>query len=156
MNNFAFRLSQKGLTLIEILVALVVLSIGLIGIALLQINSLKFAHSSYYSSVASSIALDLEERLWVSLGAAGGGCLSDVSDVITDLTAVWTDTDGERVAVPGMTITAANPVFDEAFTAVPVTLALNDARFADGNVTFTFAARVVCFDAADDDEEDEP
>lgn len=55
----------RGLSLIEILVALLVLSIGLAGMAALHLNSLKNVSSSYYRSLASTIALDYEERLWL-------------------------------------------------------------------------------------------
>jgi prepilin-type N-terminal cleavage/methylation domain-containing protein len=98
---------QRGVSLIEVLVTLLVLSIGLVGIALLHLNSLKFAHSSYYTSVASSAAVDLEERLWVALGSGVGGCLDsgDVSGVIEALENLWSDADASRVGVPGMTVT---------------------------------------------------
>lgn len=57
----------RGLSLIEVLIALLVLSIGLVGMASLQLTSLKSAHSSYYRSLASAAALDTEERLWLRL-----------------------------------------------------------------------------------------
>lgn len=57
-----------GMTLIEVLVALLVLSVGLIGIASLNLFGLKAIHSSLQSSTASVIALDLEEWLWEALG----------------------------------------------------------------------------------------
>lgn len=142
---------QRGVTLIEVLVTLLVLSIGLVGIALLHLNSLKFAHSSYYTSVASSAALDLEERLWVALGSGAGGCLdqADVTGgngVIAALETLWSDSDASRVGVPGMTVTPGTISYTTAtYREVPVTLSWTDARFTDGN-SFPFAARVVCFE----------
>ena len=153
---------QRGVSLIEVLVTLLVLSIGLVGIALLHLNSLKFAHSSYYTSVASSAAVDLEERLWVALGSRAGGCLDsdDVSGVIQDLEGLWSwsDAAAARVGVPGMTITPGSVSDTETYTEVPITLSWADARFDDGN-SFPFAARVVCFEPPppthEDDHEDE-
>lgn len=58
---------EAGLSLIEVMIALVVLSIGLTGMAALHLNSLKNAHSSYYRSIASTMALDFEERLWMQV-----------------------------------------------------------------------------------------
>ena len=139
---------QRGVSLIEVLVTLLVLSIGLVGIALLHLNSLKFAHSSYYTSVASSAALDLEERLWVALGSGAGGCLEsgDVTGVIDALEAVWSDADASRVGVPEITVTPRNVDYTTAtYREVPVTLSWTDARFTEGN-SFPFAARVVCFE----------
>jgi type IV pilus assembly protein PilV len=139
--------SQRGVTLIEVLVTLLVLSIGLVGIALLHLNSLKFTHSSYYTSVASSVALDLEERLWVALGTRAGGCLdsADVDVVIGDIRNLWPDAGASRVGIPGMTVTRGTISDTATYMEVPITLSWTDARFTDGN-SFPFAARVVCFE----------
>ena len=53
-----------GFTLIEILVALVILSIGLLGVAGLQLRSLQTSHSSFERSIATLQARDLVERMW--------------------------------------------------------------------------------------------
>ena len=60
-----YVLKQRGLTLVEVLVTVLVLSIGLIGIGLLQIQAIQFANSSYHTSIASTASLDFEERLWI-------------------------------------------------------------------------------------------
>lgn len=160
MKNFRHSKVQRGLTLIEVLIALLVLSIGLVGIALLHVKSLQFAHSSYYASVASAAALDLEERLWVALASRQDGCLDsqDVEDVLDALEGLWVEQDPARVAVPGMQIQPRTAVFTPLFTEVPITLAWTDARFVDpsANSTFSFSARTVCFEPEDDDDEDDP
>ena len=56
-----------GFTLIEILVALVILSIGLLGIAALQLRSLQSSHASFERSIASLQARDLVERMWAGI-----------------------------------------------------------------------------------------
>lgn len=58
----------RGFTLIEALVALLVLSIGLLGLAAMQIKALQGAHHSYQRSVATIAAQDMVERLWVEVG----------------------------------------------------------------------------------------
>lgn len=55
--------SQAGLTLIEVLVALVIMCVGLLGAAALQINALKYTDSSSMSSQASFIAYDMMDRI---------------------------------------------------------------------------------------------
>ncbi|MDZ7810693.1 MAG: type IV pilus modification protein PilV [Arhodomonas sp.] len=60
------RQRQKGFTLIEVLIAVVVLSVGLLGVLALQVNTLAFSHSAYLTSVASVQAMDLEERIRVN------------------------------------------------------------------------------------------
>lgn len=54
---------QAGMTLIEVLVALVVFSIGALGVAMLQLNALKHTDSAMRSTQASFIAQDLLERI---------------------------------------------------------------------------------------------
>ena len=55
--------AQKGVTLIEVLAALVIISIGLLGIASLQANSLKLNQSSYMRSQATELAYEIVERM---------------------------------------------------------------------------------------------
>lgn len=59
--------SSFGFTLLEILVALIVLSIGLLGVAALQLRSLQNSHASYERSIASLQARDLVERMWAGI-----------------------------------------------------------------------------------------
>lgn len=54
----------SGFTLIEALIALVVLSVGLLGVASLQLSSLQSTHYSYQATVANLAAKDVRERLW--------------------------------------------------------------------------------------------
>lgn len=62
--------NQRGVGLIEVLVALVVLSTALLALALLQARSLQFNHASYLESQSNVYAYDLLERIRV-------GTLSD-------------------------------------------------------------------------------
>lgn len=63
----------RGLTLVEILVALLVLSIGLLGFAALQTTSLRFNTSAYYRTQATSLAYDLSDRMRANRQAALDG-----------------------------------------------------------------------------------
>nr|WP_269816184.1 type IV pilus modification protein PilV [Halomonas sp. G15] len=65
---------HHGFTLIEALVALVVLSIGLLGVAALQVKSLQSAHLSYQHTLASLAAQDAAERLWVAYAYSSPTC----------------------------------------------------------------------------------
>ncbi len=56
-------LGQAGMTLIEVLVALMVFSIGVLGVAMLQLNALKHTDSAMRSTQVSYIAQDLLERI---------------------------------------------------------------------------------------------
>ncbi len=54
---------EAGTTLIEVLIAMVVLAIGLIGLAGLQATSIQSNHSAYYRSQATLLASDLADRM---------------------------------------------------------------------------------------------
>lgn len=63
---------QRGVSLVEVLVASVVLSIGLLGLAGLQASGLRVGQSSIHRSQAAQLAYDIVERMRVnSVGAAG-------------------------------------------------------------------------------------
>lgn len=59
-----------GLTLVEILIALLVLSIGLLGLAGLQTMSLKFNTAAYQRTQATALAYDIADRMRANRQAA--------------------------------------------------------------------------------------
>lgn len=79
------RHSMRGFTLLEVLVAIVVMSIGLLGLAGLMASSLKNSHSAYQRTQATWLAYDALDRMRanrqvalaggydLALGAAPGG-----------------------------------------------------------------------------------
>ena len=54
---------QKGYGLIEVLVSVLVLSIGLLGLAGLQTQSLRFNNEAYFRTQATLLAMDMSDRL---------------------------------------------------------------------------------------------
>ena len=65
--------SQRGTTLIETLVALLVLSIGLLGVAALQVNALQTNQSANVRSQASVLAYDIVDRMRANRDVALAG-----------------------------------------------------------------------------------
>jgi type IV pilus assembly protein PilV len=63
MNNQRKRSSERGITLVESLVALVVLSVGMLGIASLYISSLKAGRSALVRTQAVNLATDIADRI---------------------------------------------------------------------------------------------
>ena len=57
------RHAVDGFSLIEVLVALVVLSVGLLGLAALQQNAVRFNHDAYLRSQATVLAYDIADRI---------------------------------------------------------------------------------------------
>ncbi|MDX1554597.1 MAG: type IV pilus modification protein PilV [Xanthomonadales bacterium] len=156
--------SQQGLSLIEVLIALAVISIGLAGMAAMQLTTLQFVHSAHYRSMASTVALDFEERLWLALADNTLTGCPDVTDgegshIETLLNhwgrdyvggeGEWQWSTAQMLKVPGLTITAGTPVTGTSVTEVPITLTWNENRFSDvteegTTETFTYNVRIFC------------
>lgn len=57
------HLQQQGFSLIEVLVALTIISIGILGVVGLQTNTQKVSRNAYYHSQAVIIMHDMSERM---------------------------------------------------------------------------------------------
>ena len=77
---------QTGLSLIEILVTVVVLSIGLLGIAGMQAFGMRYNNDSYVRSQAVSYANDLVERMRANPDAVNTGAYKTAMDAQTPAT----------------------------------------------------------------------
>lgn len=69
----ATRLEQSGFTLIEVLVAAVVLGIGLLGLAGLQATTVKLNQTSYLRSQATHLAYEITDAMRANSDAAKSG-----------------------------------------------------------------------------------
>ena len=65
--------NMRGFTLIEVLVALVVMSVGLLGLAALQTNTLRFNQGAYLRTQATNLAYDLADRMRANRAAGING-----------------------------------------------------------------------------------
>lgn len=74
------RKPQSGFTMVEVLVALVVLAIGLLGIAALYLTSLQAGRTAVYRTEAVTLAADLADRIRMNrtAQAAYGTLFADV------------------------------------------------------------------------------
>ncbi len=78
----------KGFTLIEVLVAMFVLALGLLGLAGLQASALKNNQSAYYRSQATQLAYDIADRMRANLAEAKNFATSQYdSDVLAPTSA---------------------------------------------------------------------
>jgi type IV pilus assembly protein PilV len=64
---------QRGFTLVEVLIALLVLSFGLLGIANLQLSGVSTSRASFERSQAALLANEIVERIRANLPAATAG-----------------------------------------------------------------------------------
>lgn len=67
------RRSQQGVALLEVLIAFFVLSIGLLGLAGLQIKALQFNQSAFQQSQATVAVYDMLDRMRLNRSAISSG-----------------------------------------------------------------------------------
>ena len=72
-NPVRLRKSGGGFSLIEVMVTIVLVSIGLLGMAALQAAALRNSYASYQRSLANLQAQDATERIWASRCALKAG-----------------------------------------------------------------------------------
>jgi type IV pilus assembly protein PilV len=65
--------TQSGFSMIEVLVTMVILAIGLLGVAGLQIASVRNTHVAAQRSIATQQASDIVERMRANMGPFIGG-----------------------------------------------------------------------------------
>jgi type IV pilus assembly protein PilV len=69
------RATQGGFTLIEVLIAVVIAAIGLLGVAALQLSTLKSTDGSRYRSLAIQLTGDMADRLRANTGGSIQGAV---------------------------------------------------------------------------------
>jgi type IV pilus assembly protein PilV len=80
MSRSGPRVKARGFSLLEVLIALVVLSIGLLGVASMQYASLRANHHAYLRSQATFLAYDIVDRMRANTAAAIGGAYNVALD----------------------------------------------------------------------------
>lgn len=90
-SSIAERKSSKGLTLIEMMVALVVLSIGLLGVAGLQASTTKYRMNTMARSSMTGLVFDLSERIRVNADSAGPSFLQPGTESLKSLYVIGSD-----------------------------------------------------------------
>lgn len=130
---------QHGFTLVEVLVSLLVLSMGLLALAALQSHSMKSTYSAYLRTQASQYAYDILDRMRANREAARAGAydlaLTDATPVC-GATASLVDCDraewrADLANLPGGTGAID---YDPATQQVTVLVQWNDER-AGGSTT---------------------
>ena len=138
---------QKGLTLIEVMIALAVFSFGLLALAALMASGLKYNTSALHRSYATSQAYDIAERMRAnSLGLdhynslSGIGIDPDCFETVTgtetgctpELMAAYDswewNSDNARLLPEGTGTVSVKPSDPDIYT---ITISWNDARDPD-------------------------
>ena len=129
------RLNQKGFTLLEVMIAVFILAVGLLGLANLQMLSLKNNHSAQYRTSATVLAYDIFDRMRLNRTADYSITLASYSSGSTlkdaDLTA-WKNTLSNELPLGDGSITFNGDI-------VTVTVQWDDSRGSEGITTQTFS-----------------
>lgn len=130
---------QSGFTLLEVMVAILVLSIGLLGLAGLMASSMRNNHSAYQRTQATWLAYDIIDRMRVNRAAAIAS--SNNYDIALGApTSASTGLAGTDVNAWKATLANALPAgdgavivnHDPASLAVTVVIEWNDSRGTGG------------------------
>ena len=148
------RIGQTGVSLIGVLVSLLIMGIGLLGAAALQLNALKFTDSSALTSQASFIAYDMMDRIranpdgnyaLANLDAAPTSNINDtraqdLADFAANAKAIGGVSAGSSIAVNNRVVTITLQWSDaRATNAASVSGVQSNG---DGLQTFTLTSRV--------------
>lgn len=80
MHSTLLPLHQRGVSLLEVLIAVVVLSLGLLGLAGLQMTALRNNQSAFDRSNAVMLTYSIADIMRSSIGVADGGGFDIASD----------------------------------------------------------------------------
>ena len=137
---------QTGMTLIEVLVALLILTVGLLGAAAIQLNALKYTDSSRMISQASFIAYDMLDRIRANAtadyawGRAERAPASSANASVRDL-----DLHDFEANILGFAGPSAKGSVAVRANEVTVTISWDDRRStdtSDARETFTLTSRI--------------
>jgi type IV pilus assembly protein PilV len=143
-SGFKGRL-QRGVALLEVLIAVVILSIGMLGLASLQVNSLRFNHSAYLRSQATILAYDITERMRANRQVALDGeyNLALGATPAAETTVVAIDLLEWRAQLAAQLPGGDGAIdVDGANDTVTITVAWDDTRGAGAATLFTFRTQL--------------
>ncbi len=135
---------NDGFSLLEVLVAVIVFSIGLLGLAALQMSGLKDNQSAYFRTEATVMAYDMADRMRLNraVAEAGGYNLAITDNAPGGTTLVDTDR-----ATWLTTIANTLPVGDGSIALttvsgkqiITITIQWDDSRATSGSTTQSFS-----------------
>lgn len=94
----SLKKSQQGLGFVEILITIVLVSIGILGVAGLHMTSLKHSQNSYMQTVAMLQAYDMADRIRANSEGAYQGAYNNITSAPDDPQCISTACDSEELA----------------------------------------------------------
>lgn len=128
------RTHQRGATLIEVMVAMIVLAIGILGIAALQTTSVQANYSSYYRSQATLLAADITDRMRANRTVAIAGSYAIASFPASSSTRAVNGSQAEKDKAEWLNLLGSTlpegtgTIVSDGNNVFTVTIQWNDAR----------------------------
>jgi len=76
--------NQQGSSLLEVLITVLIMGLGLLGLAFMQVVSLKNINNSQFRSLATAYAYDMAERMRSNQAAVSAGSYDAITATVTD------------------------------------------------------------------------
>lgn len=143
MSQRCFARREYGVSMIEVLVSIVVLSVGLLGVGAMQSSSLRVGQSSFYRAQAAQFATDMADRMRANLGDARNYAHSLGAAAPTGTTV--RDRDRADWLAKLRTLPGGDGAIDvdPGDPMVSITVQWDDSRAGGvGNTTFTLVTRL--------------
>lgn len=123
---------ESGFTMVEVLVTLVILSIGLLGLAGLQANSMTNNHNAYLRSQATVLANDMADRMRANMAGVQANRYNNINGIPVDPGCIAVDCTPAQIAT-----------FDafEWNTALSNELPAGQGTVVGNNINFTITVR---------------
>ncbi len=137
MSITAGVVKQGGFSLLEVLIAMLILAFGALGLAGLQMKTLQSSHSAYQRGLANIIAADTVERLWANAAAAAPLTVLQIQAQVQQR---WQLTNNNNVTLPGLVTTIVEPAAGDTLYTVQITW--DETRFDDENTSFSYSFRL--------------
>ena len=144
---------QTGFSLVEVLIALIIMSVGMLGIAGLYVQSMQAGRTSLFRHHAVTIAGDVADRIRANPRAgaayAGGGannsCVATGTDCSADEMAgndifVWKDQAQNTLPTGDVAVSYDNSTVPPTYT---ITVTWNEPNNAGGPPSYTISIPVL-------------
>ncbi|NOX26783.1 MAG: type IV pilus modification protein PilV [Gammaproteobacteria bacterium] len=130
---------NSGFTLLEVLIALLVLSVGLLGLASLQTRGLATGHNAYLRSQAVLLARDMAERIRTNANYVLATEETDQTIYTVDYNQTPTDTDCSSNSCSPAQL--AQYDIDQWLTSLTNTLPTGDGQITKTGIAYVITVR---------------
>lgn len=130
--QYKFKRAEHGLSMIEVLVAMVILSLGLLGMAGLQAASLRTSQSAHYRAQAAQLADDMADRMRANLQFATNYTLAMNATAPTCAGMCATDTTDWLARLATLPAGDGSIAVDAVNETVTITVQWDDSRGGGG------------------------